>query len=62
MNEQEFIESIDFSFPYKDESRSVALINQAREISANASFMALHKIVRAPEKISLKLRENLYNQ
>jgi len=62
MNEQEFIESIDFSFPYKDESRSLALINQARDISANASFMVLHEIVRAPEEISLELRENLYKK
>lgn len=62
MNEQEFIESIDFSFPYKDENRSIALINQAREISANASFMVLHEIVRAPEEIPLELREILYKK
>jgi hypothetical protein len=62
MNEQEFIESIDFIFPYKDENKYMALINQARDISANASFMILHEIVRAPEEISIELRENLYNK
>jgi len=62
MNEQEFIELIDFNFPYEDENRSVELIKQAREISANASFMILHEIVRAPDDVSLEIRELLYKQ
>ncbi len=62
MNEQEFIESIDFNFPYEDERKSVSLIELAREISSNAAFMVLHEIVRAPQEISSEAREALYKR
>jgi hypothetical protein len=61
MTEQEFIESIDFSFPYEDKEKAVDLIEQGREISANASFMVLHEIVRAPSEVALETKEYLYD-
>jgi hypothetical protein len=61
MTEQEFIESIDFSFPYEDKEKAIDLIAQGRAISANASFMVLHEIVRAPSEVALETKERLYN-
>ena len=62
MNEQEFIESIDFNFPYKDELKAFELIDQARGISTNSSFMVLHEIVRAPNEVAFAVRKRLYEQ
>ncbi len=61
MTEQEFIESIDFSFPYEDKEKAIELIAQGRAISANASFMVLHEIVRAPNKVAQETKESLYH-
>ena len=61
MTEQEFIESIDFSFPYEDKEKAINLIAQGRTISANASFMVLHEIVRAPSEVALETKECLYD-
>ena len=62
MNEQEFIESIDFNFPYQDDLKAIELIDQARGISLNASYMVLHEIVRAPNEVSSTVRKKLYDQ
>lgn len=62
MNEQEFIESIDFNFPYQDEVKAIELIDQARGISLNASYMVLHEIVRAPNEVSSIVGKKLYDQ
>ena len=61
MTEQEFIESIDFSFPYEDKEKAIDLIAQGRAISANASFMVLHEIVRAPNEVAQETKESLYH-
>ncbi len=61
MTEQEFIESIDFIFPYDDEEKVIELISQGRSISENSSFMVLHEIVRAPSGVTRKTKESLYN-
>ncbi|WP_027710304.1 hypothetical protein [Zooshikella ganghwensis] len=62
MNEQEFIESIDFNFPYQDGVKALELIDQAKKISSNASFMVLHEIVRAPTDVDHEVRKKLYKQ
>lgn len=61
MTEQEFIESIDFNFPYNEEEKAIELISQGRKISENASFMVLHEIVRAPSGVTRETKEFLYN-
>ncbi|WP_370059876.1 hypothetical protein [Neptunomonas phycophila] len=61
MTEQEFIESIDFSFPYEDKEKAVELIEKGRALSVNASFMVLHEIVRAPSEVALETKESLYD-
>lgn len=48
MTEDEFIQSIDCSFPYADEARWRELIDLGASISPNAAFMVLHEICRAP--------------
>ncbi|MFV8784455.1 hypothetical protein ACNKU7_18720 [Microbulbifer sp. SA54] len=61
MTEREFIESIDFGFPYEDKEKSMDLIAKGRAISANASFMVLHEIVRAPNEVAQETKESLYH-
>ncbi|MCP3889109.1 MAG: hypothetical protein GY702_09595 [Desulfobulbaceae bacterium] len=54
MNEIQFIESIDGSFPYYDKEKWKALIIKGAQISDNASFMVLHEICRAPKEVSVE--------
>jgi hypothetical protein len=61
MTEQEFIESIDFSFPYNDKEKAIELIVQGRTISANATFMVLHEIVRSSSEVNKVTKESLFN-
>lgn len=56
MDEIQFIESIDASFPYDDEDKWMELIIKGGQISENASFMVLHEICRAPNEVTAELR------
>jgi hypothetical protein len=56
MDEIQFIENIDASFPYDDEEKWMDLIIKGVKISDNASFMVLHEICRAPKGVSAELR------
>ncbi|UCC22737.1 MAG: hypothetical protein JSW23_01315 [Planctomycetota bacterium] len=52
MNEYEYIEKIDASFPYGEEQEWKACIDEGISISDNAAYMALHEICRASSDIS----------
>ena len=52
MDELDFINSIEYSFPYEDSSKAEALARQAVAISPNAAFMILHEVVHAPEEVA----------
>lgn len=52
MNEYEYIEKIDASFPYGEEQEWKACIDEGISISDNAAYMALHEICCAPSDIS----------
>lgn len=56
MNEEEFINSVDCNFPYKDKPKWVKIVKQGCEISSNACFAVLHEICRPPfsEKVDSK--------
>ncbi len=55
MNEIEFIENIDACFPYRDQEKAKEIIKSGSVLSANASFMVLHEICRAPNEIEPEL-------
>lgn len=46
MDEQHFSEVIDCKFPYNDQGKALALMDQANAISANAMFSVLHELCR----------------
>ena len=51
MNEAEYEEKIDASFPYDDEEAWKAIIDEGITISDNGAYMALHEICGAPHEI-----------
>lgn len=53
MSEAEFIQSIDCCFPYAKPLEWRRLSARASRISANAAFMVIHEICRAPRSISV---------
>jgi len=48
MTEEEFINSIDCKFPYKNKIEWMKVVKQGCELSSNASFAVLHEICRPP--------------
>jgi len=52
MDEQDFIDSLDYRFPYNDVTEAEALTQRALSISPNAAFMILHEVVRAPQDVA----------
>ncbi len=62
LTEEEFVKGIDARFPYEDEGKVYSLIQQARTISANASFSVLYEIVFAPTTVSPITRRQMYEQ
>jgi hypothetical protein len=59
MNEIDFIESIDASFPYRDENKYHKIIENSVKISDNAAFMILYEICFAPKEVSKQTRLNI---
>lgn len=57
MTEQEFLESIDLRFPYRDESAWRALIDQGRAYSSNANYGVLLEVVRLPRGLRVARRK-----
>ena len=51
MNEAEYDEKIDASFPYDDEEAWKAVIDEGIGISDNGAYIALHEICGAPPEI-----------
>jgi hypothetical protein len=51
MNEAEYDEKIDASFPYEDEKAWKAVIDEGIGISDNGAYMALYEICGAPPEI-----------
>lgn len=49
MTEQEFADSIDCKFPYRDEAAWKRAMETASAISANACFIALEEVCRVPK-------------
>jgi hypothetical protein len=56
-----FLESIDCQFPYQDQARAIALVEQACAISPNAAFAVVDEISRPPanELVSIEFSTTL---
>ncbi|WP_299986139.1 hypothetical protein [uncultured Ruegeria sp.] len=54
MNEAEFSQSIDCSFPYANREEAIELIDVALSISTNAAFMVLEEMCRPPQGIDVE--------
>lgn len=59
MTETELIEAIDCQLPYDDLPRIRSIVEQAKNISANAVFMVLHEICRPPQSRKLEMSAQL---
>lgn len=59
MDEHEYIESIDGSFPFADEKQWKDAINQGIAISDNAAFYPLYEISSEPAGVQVELSELL---
>ncbi len=51
MNEAEYDQKIDASFPYDDEEAWKAIVDEGIRISDNGAYIALHEICGAPPEI-----------
>jgi len=58
-DENEFILKIDNSFPYKDDEKWKALVDEGASISPNASYMVLHEICRPPKRPRITGKQRL---
>jgi hypothetical protein len=59
VNEKEYLDSIDASFPYQDESRWKATIDEGIRISPEAAYGALYEIFAAPPEIPVSDLERM---
>jgi hypothetical protein len=57
MNEEEFINSFDCNFPYKDRSAWMQIIEDGCKMSSNAAFAVLHEICRPPSGENVTSKE-----